>query len=264
MSIPARGRLDVWVPTALLVAGSAIFLGAGRLHPRITAALGPLSSDDFFRAFATEILEVHDWERMHTLILLGPVLWALAALGAARLLPPRVSALGDVASSALLLGAAFWAVGFVLDGFVTPVHARTVAAAGVGADAVALAAFRVTQLTMARLGMFSVALIGVAVFAFGASLLVGARALSWRAAIGVAGLLVGTWPVLAALSGEFSPGPFTSPYWTLTALSLGLWFLAFGTVLPGLAHAGAATPHAREGSTTAPPGALTSATSLSF
>jgi hypothetical protein len=175
---------------------------------------------------------------MHTMILLGPVLWALAAVGAARLLPARMSALGDVATAALLLGAAFWAVGFVLDGFVTPVHARTVAAAGVSADATALAAFRVTQLTMARLGMFSVALIGAAVFAFGVALLYGARALSWRAAVGVGGLLVGMWPVIAALQGEFSPGPFTSPYWTATALSFGLWFLAFGSVLPGLVHTG--------------------------
>jgi hypothetical protein len=234
MPTVAHGRLDAWTPAALLVAGSVIFLGAGRLHPRITAALGPLSSEEFFRAFATEILQVHHWERMHTLILLGPVLWALAAVGATRLLPPRVSPLGDVATGAMLLAAAFWAVGFVLDGFVTPVHARTVAAAGVGADATALAAFRVTQLTMARLGMFSVVLVGVAVFAFSAALLYGARALSWRTAVGVSGLFVGAWPALAALQGEFSPGPFTSPYWTATALVLGLWFLAFGVTLPTL------------------------------
>lgn len=234
MSTPARGRLDAWLPAALLAVASVAFLGAGRLHPRITAALGPLGSDDFFRAFAAEILHVHNWERMHTLILLGPVLWALAAIGAARLLPPRASALGDVATGAILLGAAFWAVGFVLDGFVTPIHARTVAAAGIGADATALAAFRVTQLTMARLGMFSVALIGAAIFAFGAALLYGEPRRSWRTAVGVLGLLVGAWPVIAALLGEFSPGPFTSPYWTATAISLGLWFLAFGSALPGL------------------------------
>jgi hypothetical protein len=171
---------------------------------------------------------------MHTLILLGPVLWAIGAVGAARLLPPRTSVLGDVAAGALLLGGAFWAVGFVLDGFVTPVHARTVAAAGIGADATALAAFRVTQLTMARLGMFSVALVGAAIVGFGAALLRGTRAPVWRTVVGVAGLLIGGWPILATLRGEFSPGPFTSPYWMMTALSLGVWFLAFGTILPAL------------------------------
>jgi hypothetical protein len=246
MPDPTHGRIDAWLPAALLAAGSAAFLGAGRLHPRITAALGPVSSDDFFRAFAAEILQVHNWETMHTLILLGPVLWAIAAVGTARLLPPRTSALGDAATGALLLGAAFWAVGFVLDGFVTPVHARTVAAAGVGSDATALAAFRITQLTMARLGMFSIVLVGAAVIAFGAALLVGTRARSWRTAVGVSGLLVGAWPAVAALQGEFSPGPFTSPYWSLTALSLGLWFLALGSVLPGLDRGGAVARRVRE------------------
>jgi hypothetical protein len=213
-----------------------VFLGAGRLHPRITPALGPLSSEDFFRAFAAEVLKVPGWETMHTLILAGPVLWAIASIGAARLLPVRASALGDVATGALLLGAAFWAVGFVLDGFVTPVHAQTVVAAGAGADATALAAFRVTQLTMARLGTISVVLIGAAVVAFAMALLVESRALTWRTVVGVSGLLVGGWPMLAAAQGEFSPGPFTSQYWMLMALSLGLWFLAFGSALPGLAR----------------------------
>ncbi len=49
-------RLDAWLPAALLVAGSGAFLGAGRLHPRITATLGPVGSDEFFRAFAAEVL----------------------------------------------------------------------------------------------------------------------------------------------------------------------------------------------------------------
>ncbi len=227
---------NAWLPAAILATGSIVFLGAGRLHPRITPALGPLGSEDFFRAFSAEVLKVPGWETMHTLILAGPVLWAIAALGAARLLPARASALGDVATGALLLGAALWAVGFVLDGFVTPVHARTVTAAGIGADATALAAFRVTQLTMARLGTISIVLIGAAVVAFAAALLVETRALSWRTAVGVSGLLVGGWPMLAAFQGEFSPGPFTSHYWMLTALSLGLWFLAFGSTLPGLAR----------------------------
>ena len=191
MSFLTQRRLDAAIPATLLLAGSAAFLGAGRLHPRIDTSLGPVGSDEFFRAFAAEIVHVPGWETMHTLILVGPLLWALAAVGAARLLPRRVVPLGDVAVGALLLGAAFWAVAFVLDGFVTPVHARTVLAAGAGADTTALAAFRVTQLTMARLGAFSVVLIGAATFMFGAALLDGARMLSWRAAVGLFGLCVG-------------------------------------------------------------------------
>src|SRR5918997_6452377 len=108
-SATAGRRADVWVPAALLALGSAVFLGAGRLHPRIGPALGPAGSDQFFRAFAAEIVHVHNWETMHTLILAGPVLWALAAFGVARLAAARASALGDVGKGALLLGAAFWA-----------------------------------------------------------------------------------------------------------------------------------------------------------
>ena len=231
---PARGRADVWIPAALLALGSAVFLGAGRLHPRIGAGLGPVGSDEFFRAFAAEVVHVPNWETMHTLILAGPVLWALAAVGVARLVPARASALADLGAGALLLGAAFWAVGFVLDGFVTPVHARTVAAAGAGADAAALAAFRVTQLTMARLGMVSIVLVAVSVLAFAAALLHDVRVVSWRAVVGASGLFVGAWPAVAALRGEFYPCPFTSPNWNWIALSLGVWFLALATTLPGL------------------------------
>jgi hypothetical protein len=234
--IPPARRADAWVPAALLALGSAVFLGAGRLHPRIGSALGPVSSDQFFRAFAAEIVHVHNWETMHTLILAGPVLWALAAFGVARLAPARSSALGDLGKGALLLGASFWAVAFVLDGFVTPVHARTVSAAGVGGDATALAAFRVTQLTMARLGMISMVLVATSVLAFGGVLLHDVRGISWRAVVGAAGLLVGAWPIVAALRGEFYPGPFTSPNWNWIALSLGVWFLALATTLPGLAR----------------------------
>lgn len=30
--------------------------------------------------------------------------------------------------------------------------------------------------------------------------------------VGVLGVAAGTWPAIAAMRGEFSPGPFTSPY----------------------------------------------------
>jgi len=239
MPAPTHGRLDAWLPAALLTLGSAAFLGAGSQHPHVTAHLGPIGSDEFFRAFAERILRVRGWETMHSFILAGPVLWALAASGTARLLPPRTAALGDVGRGALLLAAACWTVAFVLDGFVAPKHADAVVAADVGADGIALAAFRVSQLTTARLGMISVVLMGAAIIAIGVALLLtepvgSGPARAWRATVGGAGLLVGAWPAVATLRGEFSPGPFTSPYWTLTALSIGLWFLALGTALPGL------------------------------
>jgi len=234
MAPQIRSRLEAWLPALLLFAGSLLFLGAGRLHPTIGTSLGPEGSAEFFRAFAAEMLHMHNWESVHLGILVGPVLWALASTGTARLLSPRATALGDVGRTALLLGAALWSVAFILDGFVGPRLAEAISAAGVGADAVAINAFRANALTMARLGMISIALIGVGILTFASGLLIDARVRSWTAAVGALGVIAGAWPIIATVSGEFSPGPFTSPYWTITALSIGLWFLLLGSVLPRL------------------------------
>jgi hypothetical protein len=234
MATQSPSRLDSWLPALLLFTGSAVFLGTGRLHPHINASLGEVGSDDFFRRFAAEMLRTPNWESMHLGILLGPVLWALAAGGVARLLPTRATSLGDVGRNALLLAAALWSVAFVLDGFVGPGLAATIATAGVDGDAVAIRAFRASQLTMARLGMLSVVLMGAAMFTFAAGLLVGSRLRSWRTAVGALGIIAGAWPMIAAMRGDFYPGPFTTSYWTLMALSFGLWFLLLGTVLPGM------------------------------
>jgi hypothetical protein len=229
-----RSRLDTLLPAALLVGGSIAFLGGGSRHPQIGSALGPAGSDAFFEAFAHKILHVPHWETMHALILAGPVLWALGAAGAARLVPTRVAALGEVARASLLLAAAAWALAFILDGFVAPVLARPIAAAASPAELhAAITPFRANQLTMARLGMISMVLIGGAASAFAITLLASARRSGWGAIVGATGLAVGVWPIVAAATGEFAPGPFTSPYWRLTALATGAWFALLATALPG-------------------------------
>jgi hypothetical protein len=129
------------------------------------------------------------------------------------------------------MGGALWALAFVLDGLVGPRYARVVAAAGVGADATALAAFGANAFTMARIGLISFSLIAVAALAFGAALLFDARRSPWRGFVGITGLLVGGWPLVAAVSGDYYPGPFTSVYWTATAISFGIWYLLLGTAL---------------------------------
>lgn len=228
-------RLDPWLPALLLCAGSAAFLGGGSRHPHVNSmTMPPAGSDEYFRHFAAVILGLPRWEAFHMLILVGPVLWALGASGAVRLLPPRARGIGDVGRGAVLMGAALWALAFVLDGFVAPRLAMAVAAARVGADGAAIAAFGTNAFTMARLGLISFTLMGVATLAFGAALMLGARLRSWRGFVGATGLLVGAWPLVAALRGEFDPGPFTSVYWTATAISIGLWYLLLGTALPGL------------------------------
>ena len=225
-------RLDRWLPALLLAAGSVVFLAAGRLHPIVNSATMPeAGSADYFRAFAATMLQMHNWESVHLGILVGPVLWAIAAAGAVRALPARTAALGDIGRQALLLGATLWAIAFVLDGYVGPRLAAAIAAAGVGNDAVAINAFQANQLTMARLGTLSVVLMAVAALIFGAALLAGATLRSWRMGVGVLGIAVGAWPMIAAATGEFYPAPFTSTYWSLTALSFGVWFLLFGVAL---------------------------------
>ena len=234
MNAQARSRLDGWIPALLFVAGSALFLGAGRHHPQINASLGEVGSPQFYRAFATHMLGMPNWGSVHLGILLGPVLWALAATGAARLLAPRVVALGQLASSALMLSAALWSVAFVLDGFAGPKLASAIVAAGVSADAEAIRAFSVNQLTMARLGMLSMTLVAVSMVAFGGAILVGVSLRSWRTVVGTLGVMAGGWLLIAALLGEFYPGPFTSRWWSIMALATGIWFMLFASVAPRL------------------------------
>jgi hypothetical protein len=234
MPLAHRARLDAWLPALLLVAGSLIFLGAGRHHPIINASLGPIGSDEFYRTFAAHMLHMPNWESFHLGILAGPLLWTLGAAGIARLISVKATPLAEVGRTALMLGASLWAVAFVLDGYVGPRLAQAIAAAGVGADALAIKTFSTNQYMMARLGMLSMVLIGGAILVISAAMLVESRRRSWRAVVGALGVLVGGWPLIAAARGEFWPGPFTSPYWTATAISLGVWFLLLASAIPGM------------------------------
>ena len=42
------------------------------------------------------------------------------------------------------------------------------------------------------------------------------------------GIILGVWPFLAWMTGSFLPGPFTSQWWTVTAVSTAFWFMAVG------------------------------------
>ena len=232
-----RFRLDAWIPTALLVTGTIAFINGGRFHPRVNAMTMPDSgTPEYYRHFADMMLSMPNWQYVHTLILAGPVLWALGTAGSVRLFSERVRAIADIARSALLGGALLWALAFVLDGYVGPRYAEAVVAAGPGADAAAIAVFGANAFTMARIGSVSIVLIAASVLAFAVCLLLDARLKSWRAFVGAIGLAVGGWPLIATAQGEFDPGPFVSVHWTVTAVSLGAWFLLFASTLPGFAR----------------------------
>src|SRR5687767_11004462 len=143
MSIAQRVRMEAWLPALLLIAGSLVFLGAGRHHPIIDATLGPPGSDQYFRSFAAQMLHMPNWESIHFGILVGPVLWTLGVAGMARVLVTKAIPLADIGKTALMLGAGLWAIAFVLDGYVGPRLAQAIASAGVGSDALPLRTFAI-------------------------------------------------------------------------------------------------------------------------
>jgi hypothetical protein len=210
----------------VLVLGSVLFLAGGRQHPAINAGLGA-SADEFFRAFAAKIQHTHGWRGMHLMILVGPLCWAVAAPALLDALRPAARPLTSVARSLLLLAGSLWAVAFVLDGFAAPIFAEAIATAATPDIASGvLISFRAEAVTMSRLGLLSWIASGLAIVVLGGSLLAPDVRTPWRAVVGVTGIVLGAWPLLAALQGEYAAGPFTSRYWMTNALSAGLWFIA--------------------------------------
>ena len=76
-----------------------------------------------------------------------------------------------------------------------------------------------------RLGWMMVSL---PLAAYGAGLLFGTGDSAWRKILGTGGVLLGIWMLFELLRGDFTPAPFTSHYWRYTALSTGIWSIAFG------------------------------------
>jgi hypothetical protein len=235
-SVPRSAPLTAWLSAILLPLGSLLFTAGGAQHPRASTAFGTVGTPDFYRTFAEHIHAQANWVPIHALILVGPLLWALGA-------PRRADGSSDpsdaadrsatrvadtLASRALVLGASLWAVVFVADGFVAPQVAHLVASAAPADLPTTLIVFRSNQVMVISLGLVSWILIGMAIALFGTAMLVRARFASVRGVIGMAGILVGLWPVYATITGEFNPGPFTSRLWNVTALSSAFWFAAFG------------------------------------
>lgn len=217
---------------ALLVLGSLVFLGGGRLHPHINTSFGPMGSDQFFLGFAQHVLMYPAWEAFHTFILLGPVIWALASPGVASALPRRGAPLWAAAQMVLGMAATLWTIAFVLDGYNAPIFARAITTApGPEAQHQLILAFRISANTMTRLGLVAWTMISLSFAVFSVGLMASARALTWRAIVGGFGILIGIWPIVAIALGEFIPGPFTSQFWTPTALITALWIALFGIAI---------------------------------
>ena len=223
------------LPGVLLLLGSLLFTAGGRHHPRIDGSIGALGSDEFYRAFVGEILHVPNWESMHVLILVGPVLWALGVAGLGRRADGARRGVPQIAGTALALAAVAWMVVFVLDGFAAPVFARGLAAAPTESAASILVSFKANQAIVIRLGLFSWILVGIAAALLSIDMILRSRMGPAPLLLGTIGVLVGAWPMIAWARGEFVPGPFTSPLWKTTALATALWYAGLG-VMALLSH----------------------------
>jgi len=220
--------------------GAIVFLWGGAQHPLTDSSLGPLGTDEYFRAFAVHVAGHEGWENIHTGILAGPVLWALGAVGLARRFSAKDSGWSALGSLALGLGAVAWSVVFVQDGFVAPFHAAAIMAPNSSVDAVN--AFRSNQETVIRLGLVSSLLIGAGIASIAAAAWASpTRSRLVRFGLVPGGLVVGLWPLAAWATGLFRPGPFTSGTWTATAIVTSLWFVVASVVLVQRESAGAAT-----------------------
>jgi hypothetical protein len=173
-----------------------------------------------------------DRVNISTYVLAGPLLWAIALATFAYTLDGKRRPFWQAAVQAFAIGAAVWAATFVLDGFVTPIYARALSS---GVDpaigAMMYTSFQTNQQAVARLGAVSWFAISFGTAIVGVLFMSRFREAPKSAVVGAIGAALGVWGIIACLSGEFAPAPFTSHYWTLTALAEGLWFAALGVMM---------------------------------
>jgi len=204
----------------LLVVGSLVFVCGGAFHPKINSSLGALGTSEFFQNFYMHIVHHGSWRLIHGMILAGPLLWLL---GVGTFWSDRIG-WTRMANTSMTLAATAWAVTFVFDGFVAPDIVRWMT------PETGLYQLAINQDAVIRLGLVSWLALGFAIIAGCIGILLssrsgGAKVLAW---IGTA---LGVWPFIAWATGTFLPGPFTSRYWNVTAVSAAVWFLAVGVFL---------------------------------
>ena len=204
----------------LIVAGSLVFLYGGASQPLINSSIGPLGSQEFFNNFYMHIAHHTSWEFIHGLILAGPVLWLLGVASYWR----NTSRWSATAITAMTLAAALWAVTFVFDGFVAPSIVRMFTLE-TGHNILAA-----NQNAVIRLGLISWLMLALAMISGSLGKLASAPSRSAKV-ISWIGIVIGLWPFLAWATGDFLPGPFTSRYWTATAIVTAAWFIAVGIVV---------------------------------
>lgn len=208
----------------LIVCASLVFVYGGAFHPHINSSIGTLGSAEFFDNFYMKIVHHGSWERIHAMILAGPCLWLLGI----RAFWGERNGWARMAATAMTFAAAVWSVAFVFDGFIAPYIVRFLPP-DVGRNLLA-----VNQNAVIRLGLISWLAMGFSMIVGGVGTFVsntsasrprGVSLLAWT------GIALGLWAFIAWATGLFLPGPFTSPYWNMSAVSVAFWFLAVGISL---------------------------------
>ena len=208
----------------LIVVGSLLFVYGGAFHPHINSSIGPLGSSEFFDNFRMKIAHHDSWERIHAMIMAGPLLWLMGV----RAFWNDRNGWTRMAASAMTMAASIWSVTFVLDGFIAPYIVHSLAPES-GRDFLA-----VNQNAVIRLGLVSWLTLGFSMIVGSVGTLVSDYSVKRsRSSLVLAGtgIVLGLWAFVAWVSGTFLPGPFTSPYWNVSAVGVASWFLAAGAVL---------------------------------
>jgi hypothetical protein len=208
----------------VIVIGSLLFVYGGAFHPHIDSSMGTLGSAEFFENFRLKIAHHASWERIHAMILAGPLLWLIGV----RSFWADRNGWARTAASAMTVAATVWSLAFVFDGFVASYIVRSFPS-DAGRNLLA-----VNQNVVIRLGLISWLAMGFSMIAGGVGILASdgvenrsrtSVVLAWT------GIALGLWAFIAWITGLFLPGPFTSPYWNVSAVSVAFWFLAVGVFL---------------------------------
>lgn len=204
----------------LIAIGSVVFVYGGALHPKINSSLGAIGSAEFFQNFYMHIAHHGSWELIHGMILAGPMMWLL---GVGSFWSDH-NGWTRMANTAMTLAATVWAVTFVFDGFVAPSIVRWLT------PETGLYQLAANQVVVIRLGLVSWLMLGFSLITGSVGTLVSGRSKSAKV-LAWLGVALGAWPFIAWATGVFIPGPFTSRYWNVTAVSTAFWFLAIGVFL---------------------------------
>jgi len=92
-----------------------------------------------------------------------------------------------------------------------------------------MTSFQANAIMMSRLGLVSWITGGLGMTMLGGALLARGMRTKWRVTVGILGIVIGAWPLFAALQGEYAGGPFTSQYWRLNAIAVSAWYVALAS-----------------------------------